>query len=215
MVMETGAGTQVESERRDHWQGVYATRAPDEVSWYQPRPATSLGLIARTGLGPGASVIDVGGGASRLVDALLDAGYTRVAVLDIAEVALERARDRLGERAARVEWLAADITLFRPERRFDLWHDRALFHFLVDASDRQAYREALGAALRPGGQVIVGTFALDGPDRCSNLPVARYDAAAMARELGPGYRLLETLAEEHVTPAGTVQRFQFCRFLRP
>ena len=214
--MESGTGGALSAtERRAHWDGVYATRATDQVSWYQPRPGTSLELIARTGLGPGSSVIDVGGGASRLVDALLEAGHARVAVLDIAEAALERARARLGGRADRVEWVAADVTTFRPERRFDIWHDRALFHFLVQERDRLAYREALGSALRPGGQAIIGTFALDGPDRCSNLPVQRYDAAGLSRELGPGYRLLETLGEDHVTPAGTVQRFQFCRFLRP
>lgn len=212
--MESGTGSAVAAQRRAHWDGVYATKAVDQVSWYQPRPGTSLDLIARTGLGAGASVIDVGGGASLLVDALLDAGYPRVTVLDIAEAALGRARARLGQRAARVEWVAADVTAFRPERRFDIWHDRALFHFLVDERDRLAYREALGAALRAGGQAIIGTFAPDGPEQCSGLPVARYDAAGLASALGPGYRLLDVLAEDHVTPAGKVQRFQFCRFLR-
>jgi len=213
--MATGTGgTLTEAERRTHWEGVYATRAPDEVSWYQPRPGTSLDLIARTGLGAGAGVIDVGGGASRLVDALLDLGYQRVAVLDIADAALARARARLGERAARVEWVTADVTAWRPGRRFDLWHDRALFHFLVSERDRGAYRDALGLALRPGGQAIIGTFAPDGPEQCSGLPVVRHDAASLARELGPAYRLLETLGEDHATPNGKVQRFQFGRFLR-
>jgi len=213
--MKTVAGgTSAEAERRAHWEGVYATRAADQVSWYQPRPRTSLALVARTGLGPGASIVDVGGGASLLVDALLEAGYTRIAVLDVADAALGRARARLGQRASRVEWVAADVTAWRPGRRFDVWHDRALFHFLVSERDRGAYRDVLGSAVRSGGQVIIGTFAPDGPEACSGLPVVRYDAAALGAELGPGYRLLETLGEDHVTPAGKVQRFQFGRFLR-
>lgn len=200
--------------RREHWQGVYAKHAVDEVSWYQERPATSLALVRRAAAPPGAAVVDVGGGASRLVDALLDDGYVRVAVLDVSETALARARARLGERAGRVEWLAADVTRWRPARPFDVWHDRALFHFLVDSGERAAYRAALAAALRPGGHAILGTFAPDGPERCSGLPVVRYDAAALSAELGPAYRLVEELAEDHVTPAGKVQRFRFARLER-
>lgn len=201
-------------DRHAHWEGVYERLADDEVSWYQQRPASSLRLVERTGKGASASVLDAGGGTSRLVDALLDAGFTRPAVLDVSETALERARQRLGPRAARVQWIAADVTRWRPDRTFDVWHDRALFHFLVEARDRVAYRDALGAALPPGGDVIIGTFAPDGPERCSGLAVVRYDPAALAAELGPAYRLIETAAEDHLTPKGKVQRFQFCRFQR-
>jgi SAM-dependent methyltransferase len=200
--------------RREHWQGIYGKHAVDEVSWYQERPASSLALVRGAAAPPGAAVIDVGGGASRLVDGLLEAGYRHVAVLDVSETALGRARARLGERAARVEWIAADVTRWRPSRRYDVWHDRALFHFLVDPADRAAYREALAAAVPAGGHVIIGTFALDGPERCSDLPVVRYDAASLQAELGAGYGLVETLAESHHTPAGKVQRFQFSRFER-
>ena len=199
-------------DRHTHWEDVYGRLAVDEVSWYQERPASSLALLARAPAR--ASIVDVGGGASRLVDALLDAGYPRPAVLDVSETALARARSRLGERAARVQWITSDVTRWRPDRTYDVWHDRALFHFLVDPAERRLYRDVLGAALATGGQVIIGTFAPDGPERCSGLPVVRYDAAALAAELGPGYHLAETLVEDHLTPKGKVQRFQFCRLER-
>jgi SAM-dependent methyltransferase len=202
------------ADRRAHWDGVYGRLAVDEVSWYQERPASSLRLVARTGKGAAATVIDVGGGASRLVDALLDAGFAQVGVLDVSETALAGARQRLGPRAARVRWIQADVTRWKPDRTWDVWHDRACFHFLVDPRDRAAYRAVLGAAVAPGGQVIIGTFAPDGPERCSGLPVVRYDAAALAAELGPAFRLVETLAEDHRTPSGKIQRFQYSRFER-
>ncbi|HEY6097934.1 MAG TPA: class I SAM-dependent methyltransferase [Anaeromyxobacter sp.] len=200
--------------RRAHWDGVYGSRTADQMSWYQPRPGTSLALIERTGKGTDASIVDVGGGASLLVDALLDRGFGRIAVLDISEAALGRARARLGERASRVRWIAADVTRWRPEGSFDIWHDRALFHFLVGERERETYRTLVSAAVPAGGQVVMGTFAADGPERCSGLPVRRYDPGALSAELGPGFRLLEATTEDHVTPAGKVQRFQFCRFLR-
>jgi SAM-dependent methyltransferase len=201
-------------ERQAHWEHVYATKADDEVSWFQPRPSTSVELIHRTGGGKGASIIDVGGGASRLVDALLDEGYGRIAVLDVAETALARARKRLGERASGVKWIAADVTSWTPRNAFDVWHDRALFHFLTEARDREAYRRTLAAALPEGGHAIVGTFAADGPERCSGLPVVRYAPAALAAEMGPEWQLSETLSEDHATPGGKIQRFQFSRFVR-
>lgn len=199
---------------KDHWDDIYGRIAEDEVSWFQPRPGTSLALIARAARGTRAAVIDVGGGASRLVDALLEEGFPRPAVLDISETALARARERLGERASRVQWIAADVISWTPDRTFDVWHDRAFFHFLVEARDRAAYREVMRSAVAPFGQVIIGTFALDGPERCSGLPVVRYDAGKLAEELGPGYQLVETVAEDHLTPKGRLQRFQFCRFER-
>ncbi len=201
-------------ERHAHWEHVYSTKADDEVSWYQPRPSTSLELFRRTGGGTDASVVDVGGGASRLVDALLDEGYRRIAVLDVAETALSRARRRLGERASGVEWIAADVTSWTPRSPFDVWHDRALFHFLTEARDREAYLSALAAAVPRGGHAIVGTFAPDGPERCSGLPVVRYAPAGLAEVLGHAWELSETLFEDHPTPGGKIQRFQFSRFVR-
>jgi SAM-dependent methyltransferase len=200
-------------QRQAHWDSVYATRDPDEVSWYQARPGLSLEFIGRTGKGRDAHIIDVGGGASRLVDALLDDGFQRVTVLDISPEALARARDRLGDRGRLVTWIAADVSRWTPTP-FDIWHDRAVFHFLVDLEDRVAYRRSMAAALPLGGQAIIGTFASDGPERCSGLPVARYEPETLGAELGPGFRLVESTHEDHRTPAGKVQRFQFSRFVR-
>lgn len=206
--------TTPEDPRRDHWDSVYASRSPEEVSWHQARPEISLAFIGRTGAGVGARIVDVGGGASRLVDALLDQGFRRLTVLDVSAEALARARERLGERAALVDWVVADVTRWSPPATFDLWHDRAVFHFLVDAGDRRAYVERLGAAVHAGGHVVIATFASDGPERCSGLPVARYEPETLAAELGAGFRLVEGAHEEHLTPGGKVQRFQFSRFLR-
>ena len=202
------------SPRQAHWEQVYSTRADEEVSWYQPRPATSLGLLGRTEAGRDAAVVDVGGGSSRLVDALLDEGWRRVAVLDVAENALARARTRLGRRGAAVEWLVGDVTAWSPPHAFDVWHDRAMFHFLPDAGERRAYVAAVEAAVPPRGHVVIATFAPDGPEQCSGLPVVRYDAASLAAELGPSFEIVESLREEHGTPGGKLQRFQFSRFVR-
>jgi hypothetical protein len=200
--------------RQTHWQGVYQTKAETEVSWFQGRPETSVRLIEAAGLGRGARIIDVGGGASRLVDTLLDLGFTSLAVLDIAEAALAKTRDRLGARAAAVQWLVADITGWKPPSRYDTWHDRAVFHFLTDAADRAVYAATMASAVPVGGQAIVGTFAVDGPERCSGLPVCRYDADSLAAQFLPNFRLLDALTEDHLTPSEKVQRFQFCRMER-
>lgn len=199
-------------ERRDHWQNVYETKAESSVSWFQETPETSLRLIGQHAA-PGASVIDIGGGASRLVDHLLDRGYG-VAVLDIAEAALDKSRHRLGDRQARVEWIAADITLWKPAKAFDVWHDRAVFHFLTEAVDRQAYAQAMAAGVKPGGMAVIGTFALNGPERCSGLPVCRYDAAGLAAQFAEHFRLIGKLAETHRTPGGSAQNFQFAILAR-
>lgn len=200
--------------RHAHWQAVYEGKAETVVSWFQERPASSLALIHATGLGVDARIIDVGGGASRLIDYLLDQGYRSVTVLDIAMAALEKTRHRLGARADTVAWLVADITQWIPSGQFDIWHDRAVFHFLTDPSDRKAYVAAMAAAVPTGGHAIVGTFALDGPERCSGLPVCRYDADGLVAEFSPYFQLVETVAEDHITPAGKTQRFQFCRMRR-
>ncbi|WP_333825837.1 class I SAM-dependent methyltransferase [Pinisolibacter sp.] len=197
-----------------HWEGVHSTRGETEVSWFQASPEPSLRLIERAGIAPSASVIDVGGGASRLVDALLDRGFASVAVLDLSAAALGRSRARLGSRAAAVDWIVADATAWTPTIPYDLWHDRAAFHFLTEEPQRAAYVERLRAALRPGGHAIVATFALDGPERCSGLPVVRYDGESLARALGPGFERVETVADLHRTPSGGEQRFQFSLFRR-
>ncbi|MBF0335095.1 MAG: class I SAM-dependent methyltransferase [Alphaproteobacteria bacterium] len=203
------------TDRGAHWQDVYAGKAETEVSWFQPRPAVSLDFIAHGGFGPEARIVDVGGGASTLVDALLDQGFRDLTVLDIAPAALDRAKARLGGRAAGVDWVAADVGAWRPSAAFDLWHDRAVFHFLTDEDDRRAYRATLAAALRPGGQAILATFAPDGPERCSGLPVRRWSADELAAEFAPHFTLAESLAHEHVTPAGKVQRFTWVRLASP
>lgn len=199
---------------RDHWDEVYDRQADEEVSWYQARPRLSLELLARTGAGLDAQIVDVGGGSSRLVDALLEEGHRRVTVLDLSRRALERARHRLGPRAAGVEWITADVTAWAPAGRFDVWHDRAAFHFLVDPAQRLAYRRVMERALRPGGQAIIATFADDGPDRCSGLPVARWEPERLAGELGPALQLVEAAREDHVAPGGRLQRFQYTRLVR-
>jgi SAM-dependent methyltransferase len=201
-------------EQREHWQGVYSRKAEDEVSWYQERPTISASLIARTGAGHNARIVDVGGGASRLVDALLESGHEQVAVLDIAAAALDRARRRLGARAAGVTWIASDVARWHPVAPFDVWHDRAVFHFMVRPEEREAYRATLLRALRGGGHAIIATFAADGPERCSGLPVMRYEPETLAAELGPDLELIESVHDGHVTPSGHVQRFQYSHFVR-
>jgi SAM-dependent methyltransferase len=201
------------TDREMHWQNVYATKAANEVSWYQENPTPSLDLIAATGIAADAAIIDVGGGASRLVDALLDRGFHHITILDLSARALEEAKKRLGPRAG-VNWIAADVTTWEPPQSYDLWHDRAAFHFLTEAADRDAYVARLKKAVRSGGHIIIATFAPDGPERCSGLPIVRYDADALAGTLGPGFELVESRWHDHVTPGGNTQRFQFSRFVR-
>lgn len=196
-------------DRKQHWDEVYRQKAEDAVSWFQVHPDRSLELVHAAGLKHDDPIIDVGGGASRLVDHLLEVGYTDLTVLDIAEAALERAGARLGSAALKVQWQVADVTHWHPERRYHLWHDRAVFHFLTEAADRIAYRRVLEAALAPGGSAVVASFALDGPERCSGLPVQRYSSQTLAAELGPAFRLRDGRSESHVTPAGRIQQFQY------
>ena len=202
------------TDQREHWRQAYAGKREDEVGWYQASPDTSLALIENSCAGTEARIIDVGGGASRLVDALLDRGFRRLTVLDIADTGLEQAQERLGGRASRVQWVCADITAWNPVDQYDLWHDRAVFHFLTEKSHRAKYRAALERALAPGGHAIIGTFAPDGPEMCSGLPVMRHDAESLGRELGPAFKDVETVLEDHTTPGGVVQHFQFTRFAR-
>jgi SAM-dependent methyltransferase len=201
-------------ERRSHWEAVYRDKAENQVSWFQERPAISFDLITRDGLQKDAPIIDIGGGASRLVDLLLDAGFSNVTVLDIAESALERSRARLGARASEVSWIVADVTTWTPPRQYKVWHDRAALHFLVDPAARAAYRSVMLCAVEPGGLVVIATFAEDGPERCSGLPVQRFSPASLAAELGGEFQLIDSMREEHRTPGSTTQRFQFSRFRR-
>ena len=193
-----------------HWERVYREKAADHVSWFQEHAQRSLDMIQGIA-GPSASVIDVGGGASTLVDDLLARGYRDVTVLDLSEAALDVARARLGARADLARWIAGDIrNVELPEAGYDVWHDRAVFHFLVDPADRAAYVRQAMKAVRPGGHVIVATFAPDGPEQCSGLPVMRYAPEALHGEFGGAFQLVEHASEEHRTPWGTLQRFVYC-----
>jgi trans-aconitate methyltransferase len=197
---------------RDHWDNVYGSKAAEAVSWYQRRPELSLELIAASGVDRDAGVIDVGGGASTLVDCLLDEGYASLAVLDWSGKALAQARRRLGDRAAAVQWLEADVTDFVPPRRYGLCHDRAVFHFLTDAADRSRYVSCLKRALEPDGHIVIATFAPDGPMKCSGLEVLRHDEASLQRELGHEFALRESRRETHLTPRQAQQGFLYARF---
>jgi ubiquinone/menaquinone biosynthesis C-methylase UbiE len=194
-----------------HWDRVYSSRSPDAVSWYQPHATLSLELIKAVGAVAATRIIDVGGGASTLVDDLLAGGIGQLTVLDISAGALRVARERLGEAASRVNWIAGDITQVALETgAYDIWHDRAVFHFLTDAADRAAYVARVRRAVRPGGHVIVAAFGPEGPAECSGLPVVRYEPGALHAEFGRRFELLEHLTEQHRTPAGTVQQFVYC-----
>lgn len=198
-----------------HWDTVYATKPADTVSWFQPASTISLRLIAETGAGPGASVIDVGGGASTLVDGLLERGFSRLSVLDVSEQALALTRARLGRAGDGVSWLVEDASAWTPAAgRYDLWHDRAVFHFMTTEAARDGYLRALNLGLKPGGQLIIATFALAGPERCSGLPVQRYAPETLQAVLGERYDLLEAFEETHLTPAQARQAFLWCRFRR-
>ncbi|MEQ1682763.1 MAG: class I SAM-dependent methyltransferase [Burkholderiaceae bacterium] len=196
---------------KNHWDQVYSTKSADTVSWYQAHADQSLRLIQESGLPLSASIIDVGGGASTLVEDLLAHGYTDLSVLDLSQAALSSVQQRLGMAAQQVRWIAGDITrLALPVHAYDLWHDRAVFHFLTDPAQRQAYVNAVLRAVKPGGHVIVATFAEDGPLQCSGLPVMRYRAEELHAEFGAPFTLLRHEREEHQTPAGTTQKFIYC-----
>lgn len=196
-----------------HWQQVYAAKAADSVSWFQNEPAASLAMLAATGLGPEAAIIDVGGGASCLVDRLLDRGFRTITVLDVSSEALAAAQARLGGRSGGVEWLVADITAWTPPpAAFDLWHDRAVLHFLVRDTDRAAYVRAMARGLKPGGYAILAPFALTGPERCSGLPVQRYSPEMLRALVGSGFELIGARPETHRTPGGAAQDFVWCLF---
>jgi len=198
-------------DAQTHWEKIYTEKAPDAVSWYRPHLETSLELIMRMAPGRQASIIDVGGGESTLVDDLLNRGYQSVAVLDISRTAIDANRRRLGKLAERVHWLIADITKVELEAAaYDVWHDRAVFHFLTAAGDRVAYVRQVAHAVKPGGHVILSTFGPEGPTKCSGLDVVRYDTESLHSEFGVHFRLLGSSKELHRTPFGTVQQFLYC-----
>jgi len=201
-------------DRKTHWDTVYSTKAAHEVGWFQPRPETSLQLIARAGVERGEPLIDVGGGASLLVDRLLEAGYTDVSVLDISAAAVDVAYRRLGGWGNRVHWLVEDAAKFEPLRQYALWHDRAVFHFLTDPAERAAYVKAARDGVRPGGGLIVATFGPRGPEQCSGLPVVRYAPSELDSQFSAGFERVETVEEIHTTPGGAAQQFVYCRFVR-
>lgn len=200
--------------RKAHWETVYGTKSEREVSWFQDTPAPSLDLIALTGATPSSAIIDIGGGASRLVDALLARGFSNVTVLDLSAAALAAAQARLSATAASVTWIVADATTWQPTAQVDIWHDRAAFHFLNAPEEQAAYVARLHDALKVGGHAIIGTFAVDGPEKCSGLPVTRHSAESLAALLGPDFTLVDSRRHQHATPWQSVQNFQFSTFRR-
>ena len=200
--------------RQQHWNTVYSTKGEREVGWFEPSPDVSIEMMDAAGLTPRTCVLDVGGGNSRLVDFLLDRGLTCIGVLDVAQPAFARAQARLGDRASLVNWIDSDVTGEWSWTPVDIWHDRAAFHFLTDANDRARYKQRLTAALKPGGSAIIATFALEGPEKCSGLPVTRYSPDTLAAELGDKFTLVESRPHLHTTPWGATQAFQYSRFVR-
>ena len=199
--------------RPTHWDRAYE-RPADAVSWYQPSAQTSLELVSAAQVSPEQPIVDVGGGASTLVDGLIEHGYRDITVLYVAQKSLDVARVRLGAAAEAVSWVVADITTWQPERAYGCWHDRAVFHFLTEPADRDAYRLCLARAVEPGGSIIIATFAEDGPERCSGLPVRRYSARQLEDEFRQVARLAESRHEQHRTPSGGTQSFVFVRMVR-
>lgn len=196
---------------KTHWENIYAVKAPTEVSWYREHLDNSLKMILQTKTAKSGTIIDIGGGSSTLVDDLFKKGFSNLSVLDISANAIETSRERLGKRAEKVEWIVADITnVSLPENYYDVWHDRAVFHFLTDAGDRKKYVELVMRSLKVGGHIIVASFGLNGPTKCSGLDVVRYSPETMSDEFGESFRLIKSLNETHRTPFETTQEFIYC-----
>jgi ubiquinone/menaquinone biosynthesis C-methylase UbiE len=202
-------------ERKSHWEDIYSRTAPTQVGWYQEHPTASLRFIEQTNIGKAGQIVDIGGGASTLVDHLLADGYAHVTVLDVSAKALQAAKKRLGVHADEITWVEADVTEVRlPLHIYDIWHDRAVFHFLTLSDERWRYIQSLQNALRPGGHAIMATFSLDGPPTCSGLEVVRYSPESLLRELGDCFGLVDSSRETHTTPSGREQKYVFCHFRR-
>lgn len=199
----------------EHWDAVHTRRPPDQLTWYQPDPQMSLRFINQAGVARDQPIVDVGAGSSRLCDELLARGFSDITVVDISSVALDRTRERLGESAGRVTMVEADVGTFRSDREYGLWHDRAVFHFLVGSDERIRYIDSMRSNLAPDGHVVMATFGLEGPETCSGLPVRRYDAEGLWNELGDDWLTLVDFADElHQTPRGQTQHFSYTRFRR-
>jgi len=200
------------SERKEHWERIYLCNSPLKVSWYQQEPSLSLSLITGISLHRDAPIIDIGGGASTLVDKLCEEAYTNISVLDVSKNALDHSRGRMANKVSQVHWYEEDVTCFKPPHRFALWHDRAVFHFLTSKADREKYIDVLRQSLEPGGHLIIMTFAIDGPFKCSGLDIVQYDVDKLTTELGAGFDLIESGHDIHLTPAGKQQKFAFFHF---
>src|SRR5690606_15881984 len=201
-------------KRKEHWDTIYSTKAPHEVSWTQDNPSTSLAFIHSFNLDLAASIIDVGGGESKLVDRLLEEGYEDLSVLDISAQAIDRTKQRLGEQAGRVTWVISDVLECKTDKQFDVWHDRATFHFLTTAKEIEEYVDIARRHIKEGGFLVIGTFSEEGPRKCSGLEIRQYSEISLEEQLGPGFAKIRCLKEDHVTPFNTTQNFLFCAFKR-
>jgi len=201
-------------DRKKHWESAYRKNPPNALGWYQPNPEMSLRLIGATGAGVDSRIIDVGGGTSRLIASLIDQGYRHLTVLDLSGSSLEIAREQLGQVSRKVSWIEADVTNFEFAETYDIWHDRAVFHFLTDTQDRSGYISSLRRALKPNGHLIISTFGIDGPKKCSGLKIVRYSPQTLHNELGDMFEMVDTFDEAHTTPSGLKQSFIYCHFIR-
>lgn len=200
--------------RKEHWEAIYKSKSPVDVSWYQQEPTISLELIAMCSLSTADSIIDVGGGSATLCDYLLERGYQYLTVLDLSANALEHSKKRLGDKANLIEWQVEDVTNFFAPRQYDIWHDRAVFHFLTDEIDRKKYKDTLNASVKVGGHVIIAAFSIGGPTKCSGLNIVQYDETKLKNELGKNFTLVEQRTEEHMTPTGNAQLFGYFLFVK-
>jgi|ERR1700757_3905542 len=199
-------------DRKKHWENIYTTKELKDVSWYQPTPETSLNFLKEFNIGKTAKIIDVGGGDSFLVDNLLDLGYENIAVLDISEAAINRAKKRLGERAAKVKWIVADAASFKPSEQYDFWHDRAAFHFLTEDAEITNYIDTIRHSLKPNGVLVIGTFSEQGPKKCSGIEIKQYSETTMVERLQKFFEKVKCITVDHKTPFDTIQNFIFCSF---
>jgi ubiquinone/menaquinone biosynthesis C-methylase UbiE len=199
-------------DRKKHWENIYTTKELEACSWFQPTPVTSLEFIEQSGISKSSKIIDIGGGDSFLTDSLLEKGYTDITVLDISEAALDRAKQRLGERAEKVKWVVGDAASFAPSEKYDLWHDRAAFHFLTDQNDVNNYAVTAKNTLKETGVLIVGTFSENGPKKCSGIDIKQYSKEGLSRVFENGFKRLKCVNVDHPTPFNTTQNFTFCSF---